>query len=208
MARNEGHNGIPKKIIMPERLCYFASALKQPIDLTIMKSSIRWPKSVLFIALIISINEVFSQGKFEISAGLGVPEYNTIKIRYGQKIQVGVSVHFYYDKGGGIFGEYYSWSSALEILYHFGGKSIYFEQPTWYLLGGLGYYHNDLLIDFPHEEYDIGFYPRIGRGFNFSKKIGINLDAGLFLPLSVRENYEPYKFRILPSGCVSFFVRF
>jgi hypothetical protein len=172
-----------------------------------MKFSIYWRRSVLFIVLIISINQVFSQSKFEISGGLGVPEYDNLKIRYGQNIQVGACVHFWYDKGGGIFREYYSWSSALEILYHFAGKSKYVEQPTWYLLGGLGYYHNDLLFDVPHEEYDIGFYPRIGRKLNFSKKIGINLDAGLFLPLSAREGYEPYKFRILPSGCISFFIR-
>ena len=97
-----------------------------------MKSSFYWQKSVLFIVLIISINEAFSQSKFEISGGLGVPEYNNLKIRYGQNIQVGASIHFYYDKGGGIFGEYYSWSSALEILYHFAGKSEYVEQPVWY----------------------------------------------------------------------------
>lgn len=171
-----------------------------------MKSSICWFRSILLIVLILFVNKVFSQGKFELSGGLGVPEYNNLKLRYGQNLQVGACVHYWYDKGGGIFSDYYSWSFSAEILYHFSGKSKYVEQPTWYLLAGLGYYHIDLLIDLPHEEYDIGFYPRIGRNLNFSKKLGINFDIGFFLPLSAQEGYD-YNFRLLPSGSISFFIR-
>jgi hypothetical protein len=172
-----------------------------------MKSSICWFRSILLIVLILPVNKVFSQSKFELSGGLGVPEYNNLKLRYGKNLQVGACVHFWYDKGGGIFSEYYSWSFSAEILYHFAGKSKYAEKPTWYLLVGLGYYHIDLLIDLPHEEYDIGVYPRIGRNIYFSKKMGINFDVGLFLPLSAQEGYEPYDFRLLPSGSISFFMR-
>jgi hypothetical protein len=172
-----------------------------------MKSSICCFRSILLLVFVLSVNQVFSQSKFELSGGIGVPEYNNLKLKYGRNFQVGACAHFWYDKGGGIFSEYYSWSCSAEILYHFAGISKYVEQPTWYISGGLGYYHIDLLLDLPHEKYDIGFYPRIGRDINFSSKLGINLDIGLFLPLSAQKNYEPYDFRLLHSGSISLFIR-
>jgi hypothetical protein len=171
-----------------------------------MKSSLYLFNSILLIGLILSDNPIIAQGKFELSGGFGIPEIINVKLRYGQNIQVGACVHFLYYSAGGIFSEYYSWSGSAEILYHFAGKAKYVEQRTWYLLGGLGYYHIDYLMDIPHEEYDIGFYPRIGRTLNFSKKIGINLDAGIFLPLSAAETYT-FDFKVLPSGSIGFFIR-
>lgn len=172
-----------------------------------MNSSICCFRYILLALLILPVNKLFSQSKFELSGGLGIPEYGDLKFKYGQNFQIGACAHFWYDKGGGIFGEYYSWSCSAEIYYHFAGKSKYYEQKSWYLLAGLGYYHIDNLLDFPHEQYNIGFYPRIGRVFNFSKKTGINLDVGFFLPFSAQTGYEPYEFRLLPSGSLNFFIR-
>jgi hypothetical protein len=169
-------------------------------------------KSVLFRVILMAgsfllAGQAFSQRMFEASLGAGVPEYLCLKIKYGNNIQVGASVHFWHYSEGGIFDEYNSWSLAGEVQYRFGGTTEFNEQRPWYLLAGLGYYHIDYLIDSPHEEYSSGFYPRIGRTVNFSERVGTNFDFGLFLPFSAAEGYEPYKFKILLSGSICLFFR-
>jgi hypothetical protein len=161
---------------------------------------------ILFVMLILSAAQAFPQGKFEISGGLGLPELTNIKLKYGQNIQVGACLHYWHYSQGGIFSAYNDWSCAAELTYHFSGGSKYIDQPTWYLLGALGYYHIDYLIDWPYDYCALSFYPRIGRTINFSKRTGLNMDLGLFIPLSASTG-NPYKLRILPSGSISFFVR-
>ena len=144
--------------------------------------------------------------KFELSAGFGEPEFFNVKIKYGQNLQMGICIGGII--GHGLFGSdkiTVQGSFAAEISYHFLGKSKYIEQSPWYLLGGLGYYH--IPISGWYGLYDIGFYPRIGRTFNFSKKVGMNLDIGIFLPLSMAKNEGTYVFKVQPSGGLSLFVR-
>jgi hypothetical protein len=171
-----------------------------------MKNSSVLSRIILFAILILSAVQAFPQGKFEISGGLGLPELSNIKLKYGQNVQLGVSLHYWHYSRAGIFSAYNDWSCAAEVTYHFSGKSKHVEQPVWYLLGGLGYYHIDYLIDWPYDYCAISFYPRVGRTLNFSKRTGINMDLGLFVPLSASSGHQ-YKFRILPSGSISFFVR-
>jgi hypothetical protein len=171
-----------------------------------MKTSPVLLRTILFVILILSVTQAFPQGKFEISGGLGLPDFYNVKFKYGQNIQVGACLHYWHYRSSGIFSAYNDWSCAAEVTYHFSGKSKYVEQPTWYLLGGLGYYHIDYLIDWPYDYCALSFYPRVGRTLNFSKRTGINMDLGLFVPLSASSGY-PYKFRILPSGSISFFIR-
>jgi len=152
---------------------------------------------VLFLLVLLLNNPVCSQSKFEVSAGLGMPELINVKAKYGQNIQVGASLGFVPIKW---FGDYFvDWSVATEISYHALGKSKFVDQPPWYILIGIGYFHLNVLD--PYENYDVGFYPRIGRTLNFSKKTGVNLDSGLFLPFSTSE------FKVLWSGDISFFIR-
>ena len=162
---------------------------------------------VLSFGLLIIKDPTYSQSKLELSGGLGEPEFFNVRIKYGQNLQVGICVGGYI--GHGLFGSdeiVVDWSCAAEVLYHFSGKSKYVEQAPWYILGGLGYY--DIPISDWYGSYNIGFYPRIGRTFSFSKKSGINLDVGTFLPLSMRPDYDTYDFKILPSGNISFLIRF
>lgn len=159
-------------------------------------------KIILFAGLIFSCNPVHSQSKFELSGGIGLPELCNLKLRYGQNTQIGVSIGLYPFKW---FGDnVVDWSCAAEISYHFSGKSKYVEQATWYILGGLAFH--DLGMMNTYENYDIDIYPRIGRTLNFSKKSGINLDLGLFVPLSASRD-NAYKFRLLPSGSIGLFIR-
>jgi hypothetical protein len=171
-----------------------------------MKNSPIFLRTLLFALLILSATRAFPQGKFEISGGCGIPELSNLKLKFGQNIQVGACLHYWHYSRAGIFSAYNDWSCAAEVTYHFSGKSKYVDQPTWYLLGGLGYYHIDYLIDWPYDNCDISFYPRIGRTLNFSKRTGINMDLGLFVPLSASSG-NPYKFRILPSASIGLFIR-
>jgi hypothetical protein len=175
--------------------------------LYIMKSNGWFVKLASVIGLLLVTTTNLAQRRIEFSAGCGVPEYTNIRIKYGDNIQFGICGHYFYEKPSGSFGPYHSWVLTAESVYHFAGRSHLVSQPTWYLLGGIGYFHNDLIVDIPHEEFDVGFYPRIGRTFNFSNRMGINADMGLYLPLSARDGYKPYRFRLLPSGGISLFVR-
>jgi hypothetical protein len=151
-------------------------------------------KLILFGIIILSVNQAFSQSKFETSGGFGWPDMLNLKIRYGNNFQIGISQSFW------VSGDYLGQTSA-EIYYHFGGKSKFTEQHPWYLFSGLGclWGHDD-------DENDIYFYPRVGRSFNLSKRTGINLDGGAFFPLSkgLRDFLDS---PIYPSGSISFFIR-
>jgi hypothetical protein len=167
-----------------------------------MKSSIYLFKSILLIGLIFSANPTKSQGKLELSGGFGMPELINLKMKYGKNVQVGAGVGIYPFEW---FNEtVVDWSINADITYHFGGKSKYTEQAPWFISGGLGFF--DLGVINPYESYDISFNPRIGRTLNFSKRMGANLDFGLFLPLSASKGYS-YDFMLLPSGSFSFFIR-
>jgi hypothetical protein len=157
----------------------------------------------LFLGLLILTNSGFSQSKTEASLGFGWPELINTRIRYGQDIQVGVCVGF-------IAFEFFDelvvdWSCSAEVLHHFAGKSKYTEQEPWYLLGGLGYYHFPMFENY--DQYDIGFYPRLGRTINFSPGAGLNLDVGILLPMSRSPDNETFDFMILPTGSISLTFR-
>jgi hypothetical protein len=161
----------------------------------------------LFVLIgLLIVNQISSQSKFEISAGIGAPEFYNLKIKYGHNLQAGICIGAYI--GHGLVGSdkiIFQRSYAAEVSYHLFGKSKFIEQSPWYILAGLGYY--DIPISDWYGGYDWGFYPRIGRTFNFSKRIGIKVDIGAFLPLSREYNYS-LSFIILPSGCINFFIRF
>lgn len=167
-----------------------------------MKPSLYLLKSIMPIVLILSGYPVKAQGKLELSGGFGMPELIDLKMKYGQNVQIGACV--------GIFPFRWfndivvDWSCIAEITYHFSGNSKYVEQPTWYVSGGLGFF--DLGVNDIYESYNISFNPRVGRTLNFSKKSGINIDVGLFFPLSSQKDYS-YDFKVLPSGSISVFIR-
>lgn len=85
---------------------------------------------VLFLGFLLIVNPIFSQSKFELSAGIGGPEFFNGKAKYGQNLQVGICVGGF--AGNGFFGSkeiFVQGSIAAEVSYHFSGKSKYTEQP-------------------------------------------------------------------------------
>jgi hypothetical protein len=168
-----------------------------------MRTSTLVIRVLISAILMIYSYQGFAQSKFELSGGVGIPELINMKLNYGQNIQVGASVGFLPIEW---FGEtVVDWTISAEISYHFAGKSKLIEQSTWYISGALGYY--DLGIIVPYEDYNIAFNPRVGRTINFSKKTGIKMDAGAFLPLSKSPTNSTYDFKVLFSGNISFFIR-
>jgi hypothetical protein len=156
---------------------------------------------------------LYSQSKLEASLGGGIPELFNIKIRYGQNFQVAASVGYYAMNWFG--STVYDWSYTIECLYHFSGVSKHVDLHTWYISGALGFYDFELMTAFgmAYDNFDIGFNPRVGKTFYFSEMFGVNLDLGIFIPLSkIPEDEEfltdPIKYALLPSGSFGFFIRF
>lgn len=170
-----------------------------------MKTSSASLRIALLVSFVLSAMQASPQGKFELSGGAGVPELINLSLKYGQKTQVGVY--------GGIFPftyiggtKFVDWSCGIEIFHHFAGQAKYTEQQPFFVKGALMVH--DLGVMNNYEEYDASFCPGIGWTINFSKKWGVNLEFGLFLPLSgVPDNYEPFEFRVLPSWSVRLFSR-
>lgn len=151
--------------------------------------------SLLFVFILGYGNQTFAQDKFNISGGFGFPDLANIGVRFQVKqdtLQLGISV--------GIGQEIQVISG--DVFYHFGGYSKLSNRRPWYLKGGVNIIHET------HEEFsDWGllFNLRLGRDINLSKKVGLNLEAGLgyspFVDMLMEET------RVIPSFGLYFFYR-
>jgi len=170
-------------------------------------------KLVFYILLIVTfsisfVHQGFGQGKVNISAGFGIPELLNIGVRYQlNQVQIGLSV-------GSMPVEDESIISILgDVRYHFGGYSKLSSRRPWYGRVGLNYIRDET-------EYKIDKYiylnSRIGREFNISNKIGIEIDAGAIFQLSNEEERKKpssgwnlnLDFPVLPSFGIGLFYHF
>ena len=140
-------------------------------------------------------NQTFGQEKFNISGGFGFVDLLNIGARYQLKqdtLQLGISI--------GIGQEIQAISG--DVFYHFGGYSKLSTRRPWYLKGGFNIIHES------SEEYS-DWAPllnlRLGRDINLSKKVGLNLEAGLGYSPFVRLLMEETK--VIPSFGIYFFYR-
>jgi hypothetical protein len=123
----------------------------------------------------IYVSQVHAQEKVNISAGLGMPDFLNVGIRYQLKqAQIGIGFGCMPLKDESLIsvsGDYY---------YHFGGLSELSKRRPWYGRAGLIYVRDETetLID-KYLYFDL----RIGRDINISKKIGIAIDAGADIQL-------------------------
>ena len=113
--------------------------------------------------------QIFGQGKVSLSTGVGLPELLNISIRYQilNQSKIGFSVGWLQNDIS-FSGDYY---------YHFSGLSKFSDMHPWY--GRFGLNH---VMD-----WWTGTYLRVGRDFNMSKSLGINIDAGLMYNFTYRE---------------------
>jgi hypothetical protein len=162
---------------------------------------------IILLAEVVLINkQVFSQGKFEISAGIGWPDAINLKIKYGNVFQIGLSQGMPFTRpirqGLPFHNSSYYWgSTSVLFYYHFGAQSKYINQPVWYLSGGLDWIYTSNAASST-------WLPlvRFGRTINFSNRLGLCLDGGLvFLSKSGDEFFQS---PVLPSGSLGLFFRF
>jgi hypothetical protein len=135
----------------------------------------------------------FSQKNFEANFGAGFMEGLSLKMKYGNNIQLGICQGF----APGISP---LWLTGAELYYHFGKKSKYTEQRCFYIMTGVsatlfakGYDPTEKVL----------LYPRIGRSMNFSKNKGLNVDMGPGF-LSTDDNLGYYT---LTAG-IHYFIRY
>ena len=144
-----------------------------------MKEKVKPLSSILLIItfLFCYSNQVFGQEKVNISAGFGIPELLNIGVRYqSNQTQIGLSV------GLIPLGSNENIISILgDVRYHFGGFSELSSRRPWYGRIGLNYLRDETGSNIDKYLY---LNTRIGRDFNISNKIGIEIDVGAGFQLS------------------------
>ncbi len=161
--------------------------------------------ALLFCGAIISSN---AQEKINISIGYGLPELLNIGLRYqADQAQFGISYGFIPGYEENIF------SISGDFYLHFAGSSELSERRPWYFRLGLAYLKDETSSRITKYTY---FPLRIGRDFNFSKKIGTAIDLGVFFELSKNETMKgptsswwdfDLDYSILPSIGITLFYR-
>lgn len=148
---------------------------------------------ILFCFLMLNIN-VFSQNRVEADLGAGLFEGISMKVKYGNNVQVAICQGF---------AQRSFWMTGVEGYFHFAGLSKHLDQRTFYVMMGF----SATLFAGGYDNFEkIILYSRVGRTFNFSKKSGLNLDAGAgFFWADDIDGYHP---SVAPTFGVHYFRRF
>jgi hypothetical protein len=173
----------------------------------------KYRDQVLFNLMLLGIfsfcwsNQLFGQEKVNVSVGMGLPEFLNVGVRYQlDQAQIAFSLGSMPVGGESIF------SAGGDVYYHWGGKAESVQRRPWYGRIGLSYLRDETesLVD----KY-LYLNIRIGRDFNISRKLGIEIDAGAIYQLFKDETIKKtssgwdfdFEFPILPSFGVGLFYR-
>jgi hypothetical protein len=149
---------------------------------------------VLVVLFLLSGFTAHSKNHFEISLGIGYMDGINAKLKYGNNLQIGVSQFLFYN------------SSALEVYYHFAGKSEYSDQRLWYCMAGNNWNWQIPSIGITDKSSYPFLYFRVGRTFNLSTKIGMSFELGLGNEYEqLKDIFNPAN--ILPTINFGFFYR-
>lgn len=126
--------------------------------------------TALFATLLLP--QANAQERINLAAGIGFPELTNVGVRFQTRQdtrQIGLSLGY---------AAWHKFALSGDMFFHFGGNSMFSERKPWYVRGGmtalyLGTVEEDIT------EWAAVFNLRLGRDINFSKKIGLNLDAGI-----------------------------
>lgn len=171
-------------------------------------------KPLIYILLITTFSfsnvlQVNGQEKVDLSAGFGIPELLNVGVRYqlNNQVQLGFSV-------GSVPTENENAISIVgDVRYHFGGHSKLSSRRPWYGRVGLNYLRDE--TDYKINNY-LYFISRLGKEFNISNRMGIEIDAGAIFELNKDEvRKKPSSgwdlnldFLVLPSFGIGLFYRF
>jgi hypothetical protein len=117
------------------------------------------------------------QDKYNISAGIGFMELLNVGVQYNfnENIQTGLSLGSYPTGGSEI-----TISLKSCINYYYTGISTYTKQPTWYLNCGINYWYDGSTS---YSDNWVILNLRHGKVFNFSRKSGLRIEAGIGMEL-------------------------
>ena len=133
---------------------------------------------LISLLLLVILRSSYSQNGVSLSTGFGFSELLNIGIRGEIKqIEAGLSIGTIPGLKG---GDEKIFSLCGDLYYHFGQVPELSDRSVWYLRTGLNY-----LSDIYNDDIDKFVYLnlRFGRDLNFSKKIGIQIDAGVNIEL-------------------------
>lgn len=120
---------------------------------------------------------IYSQKGFNVSAGTGFPAIINISMHYNiEQYAIGIT--------GGSWPNKDLLSVSSDIRIHIAGSSEYTEIKPWYLLFNINYLRDNGNIS-DHKYYYFGF--GVGKEFNLSKRIGLDLNLGLLGVISHEE---------------------
>lgn len=147
-----------------------------------------------------SSNQLLGQEKMNISLGIGFPELLNIGARYQLKqAQLGMSLGSFPSATEGYF------YVSGDMYYHFGGLSKLSLRHPWYGRIGLNYLRREDKEPYSSSKYSYSYFLlRVGRDFNISKKLGIELDWGFGLRLINTENQD---IPLIPTAGLGLFYR-
>jgi len=150
---------------------------------------------VFLLFSFILFNELgYSQNKVEADLGVGLFEGIGLKVKYGNNIQIAICQGF----AQGSF-----WMTGVEGYYHFAGLSKHMDQRTFYVMMGL----SSTLFAGGYSNFEkIIIYSRLGKTFNFSKKSGLNFDAGAGILMA--DDIDGYHSSVVPTFGIHYFRRF
>lgn len=118
----------------------------------------------------------FGQHRTSVSAGIGIPELANIGIRHRiNQTRLGLTIGTMPVRDESIF------SICGDVFFHVGGKSRYTDLHPWYLQSGLNYLHDETTKVMDNYLY---LKLRVGREFNITERIGVDLEGGLLIELS------------------------
>lgn len=157
---------------------------------------------------LLGISKINAQDKLRISSGVGLPELLNIGIRVPiRHNQLGLtfgSVPVENEKIVSITGDFYL---------PFGEPLMISNLKRGYLRFSLNFIHNKTESAI-HDFTNVGF--RIGREFDFTTHLGLDLDIGLLIQLSHHVKWLQYypfgaidlDIPIMPAASLNFFYRF
>ena len=115
-------------------------------------------------------SQSFGQERLNLSAGIGFPEYLNLGARYQLKqSQIAIGYGFTTSSDNG------SYSLTGEYFLHLHGTSDFSKRRPWYARTGVTYMHDESEFFIRNV---VWLSSRLGREFNVSKKLGMQIDLG------------------------------
>lgn len=155
----------------------------------------------------LSIHNASCQKNFNVGVGIGIQEMVHVTAGYQfNQFKLGVSMGSLPEKSSK------SITYSGDLYYHFSGKSKYTSVHPWFAHSGVTFrrLEDDLSII-----EDSWIFLRAGRDFNFTKKVGMAVDAGWSKRLRYQEAFKRpasswnlFDISEWPSGAVQIYYRF